>query len=736
MRRWLRRLLWGLAGLGVAVGGLAVWVFWPESAAGEVAGLEAAAERYDATIARDAYGVPYVLGPRNVDVAYGLAYAHAEDDFLTIQQSLLAARGKLATIYGKDAAPNDYVVGLLRIWDTVDERYDVDLSPEVRAICDAYADGINHYAADHPGDALKGLFPVTGRDIVAASVHKSPLFFGLEETLIELFDDEPGADVSPRFEAATPFGSNVMAVAPSRSEDGSTLFVSNSHQPWEGPVAWYEANVHSDEGWHFSGALFPSMPVFALGTNGDVAWSFTVNHPDLVDVYLLDVDPEDETRYRFDGEWRTFEVRQVPISVRIVGRFRWTVTREALWTEYGPAIRRPHGTYAIRYAGMGLAGIYEQLFRMGTASTFEEWAAPLRDQSGLPTFNVGYADRTGRIFYGYHALLPVRDEHYDWSLYLPGDTSETLWTRYLAFDDLPHVLDPDAGFIQNANSTPWQTTGTLDDPDPAGWSATLGIEDWPTNRSLRALELLGGDPSISLDELASYKHDLTYHPASDVARWRDHLVATIDPEELADRYGIDPDDGRAALTTLSEWDLSTDLDSRGTALMVATMSWIFDEMEDDDRIEFDPSQLTHSEVPDEVLEESFAAAIEWVADNHGRTDPVWGEVNRLRRGDVDLPVAGGPDVLRAVYGERERDGTFTGVAGDAYMLVVRWDARGVLGASSLHQYGSATADEDSPHYADQVLPFLEERFKPVWFTPEEILANAERVYRPGEDPDA
>jgi acyl-homoserine lactone acylase PvdQ len=508
-------LLWGLGGLALVIGGLSVWVFWPESAAGEVEGLDTVADRYDVRIVRDEYGVPYVLGPRNVDVAYGLAFAHAEDDFLTIQQSALAARGILATIYGTDAAPNDYLVGLLRIWETVDERYESDLSPEVRAICEAYADGINHYAALHPDEALKGLFPLTGRDIVAGSVHKSPLFFGLEETLIDLFDDEPASDVSPRFGA---YGSNVMAVAPSRSEDGSTLFVSNSHQPWEGPVAWYEANVHSEEGWHFSGALFPGMPIFALGTNGDLAWSFTVNHPDLVDVYRLELDPEDDGRYRYEGEWREFETWEVPITVRIVGRFRWTVTREALWTEYGPAIRRPHGTYAVRYAGMGLAGIYEQLFRMGTAETFEEWSSPLRIQRGLPTFNVGYADHTGRIFYAYHALLPVRDEHYDWSLYLPGDTAETLWMEYLPFEELPQVLDPAAGFIQNANSTPWQTTGTATDPSPGDWSATLGIEDWPTNRSLRALELLGADPAISLEELLAYKHDLRYHPDSDVAR--------------------------------------------------------------------------------------------------------------------------------------------------------------------------------------------------------------------------
>jgi len=73
------------------------------------------------------------------------------------------------------------MVGLLRLWDTVDSRYEVDLSPETRAVCEAYAAGLNYSAALHPDEVLPGLFPVSGKDVVAGSVHKSPLFFGLDK---------------------------------------------------------------------------------------------------------------------------------------------------------------------------------------------------------------------------------------------------------------------------------------------------------------------------------------------------------------------------------------------------------------------------------------------------------------------------------------------------------------------------------------------------------------------------
>jgi acyl-homoserine lactone acylase PvdQ len=451
-----------------------------------------------------------------------------------------------------------------------------------------------------------------------------------------------------------------------------------------------------------------------------------------VDVYQLEVDPDDDSRYRYDGEWRDFEVRQIPITVRLFGRFRWTVTREALWTEYGPAVRRPHGTFAIRYAGMGLAGIYDQLFRMATASTLAEWSEPLRDQTGLPTFNVGYADRNGTVAYIYHGLLPVRSDGYDWSLDLDGTTSATRWTEYVPFDELPRVIDPSAGFIQNSNSTPFITTGWPDDPVQSAFSETLGVETDPTNRSLRSVGLLNGDRSISLDDLLAIKFDTTYHPDSLVASWRDDLVTRVVPATLAESHDLEPVVVFAALETLRRWDLRASLDSRGMALMTVTLTYVYDAMEDDDRVDFDPSQLVDAEVPAEVLDAALANAIEWLMEHHGRVDPPWSDVNRLVRGDLELPIDGGPDLLRAVYGERRDDGTLEGVAGDAYVLVVEWDRFGAFSGRSIHQYGSATLDEESPHYADQAPLFVDREFTPVLLDAEEVLDDAVRTYRPGE----
>jgi len=314
---------WGLLLVLLSVLGALVYIFWPQRV--DLAYLAQVGENYDVRILRDTWGVPHIFGQTDADTAYGLAYAHAEDDFKTIQQSLLAARGRLASVYGKDAAPNDYMVHLLRIWDVVEAGYESDLSPETRAILEAYADGLNHYAALHPGEVLAGeLFPVTGQDIVAGSVHKSPLFFGLDETLIELFENERQKELSPRPSSLVDirFGSNTFSVGPSRTPNGSTYLAVNSHQPWEGPVTWYEAHVHSQQGWDAVGGLFPGSPVIIHGHNRDLGWAFTVNQADWVDVYLLETNPEDPNQYRFDGQWLELERRTAPISVKLLGRFK------------------------------------------------------------------------------------------------------------------------------------------------------------------------------------------------------------------------------------------------------------------------------------------------------------------------------------------------------------------------------------------------------------------------------
>jgi penicillin amidase/acyl-homoserine-lactone acylase len=678
------------------------------------AALLATVRPHDVRILRDHWGVPHVFGRTDADVAYGLAWAHAEDDFPTIQAALLAARGRLASVLGEPGAANDYLVHLLRVWDVVDARYETDLDPRTRAVCEAYAEGINHYAALHPELAIPQLYPARGKDVVAGFVHKLPLFFGLDRTLRELYAPERRRSLTRKGEASwrsgaeePPFGSNAFAVGPGRSADGHTRLLVNSHQPWEGAVTWYEVHLRSDEGWDAVGGLFPGAPVVLHGHNRRLGWAHTVNRPDLVDVYVLTTHPDDLNQYLFEGAWRELEVRTAPIRVKLLGPLSWTFHREVLWSVYGPVVRRPHGTYAIRYAGMDEVRQVEQWYRMNKAGNFDEWQAALGIQA-LPSLNVTYADAAGNVQYVYNALLPQRAPGYDWSGYLPGDTSETLWTEFLPFERLPRVTNPASDFVQNCNSTPFLTTVGAGNPDASQYAGSFGIETRMTNRALRALELLGGDASITHDEFLAYKFDRTFSRESAVAGTLRRLLDQVPEDEAT----------RDALGLLRGWDLTAETDSTAMALAVLTL-------QPDERGEVPEADAA-------ALRQRLAEAADELKRRFGRLDVPWSQVLRLRRGPVDVGLDGGPDLLHAIYARAGADGRLVGTAGDSYVLVADWDRDGRVRSWSVHQYGSATLDAGSPHYADQSRLFAERRLKPVWLDEADIRANLEREYRPGE----
>jgi penicillin amidase/acyl-homoserine-lactone acylase len=696
--------------LFAALGGAALWALWPVQVAFDAAPLLAAAERYEVRILRDRFGVPHVYGKTDPDVAYGLAFAHCEDDFATIQRVLLSSRGRLASVDGAEAAPVDYLFHWFGVAEAVAAGYATALSPEARALAEAYADGVNHYAALHAEQVLPGVVPARGQDVVAGFTFRTPFFYGLDRALRPLFEEEEPDALAVWLEApAWALGSNAIAVAPSRSADGATRLLVNSHQPYTGPVAWYEVRLHSDEGWDVTGGVFPGSPVVLHGTNRDLGWASTVNTPDLADVYRLEIDPEDPDRYRLDGAWRRLERGEVALEVKLLGRLSWTLRREILRSAHGPVIRQPHGTYALRFAGMGELRHLDQYRAMNRAASFAEWQAALRMQA-IPSVNFVYADRAGNVAYFYNARFPKRVPGLDWQRVLPGDRSDLIWQETLPFDAVPKVVNPRSGFVVNANHTPFRSTDPADAPDPAGFAPELGIESRLTNRGLRALELFGGDESITREEFRAYKYDKRYAKDSDAQR----IVAEI----LASDYTGDAD-LMAGQQLLRRWRGGAEADDPAAALAILSATPVV------------MAKLQGREPPS--VQGSYRAAERMLLRYHGRLGVPWGEVNRFRRGALDLPANGGPDVLRALEDfELEDDGTYAVNSGDSLVIFVEWDRAGRQTVESIHQFGSATLDARSPHYADQVPLFLAEQTKTVPMDRAQLAPQVERDYRPGE----
>lgn len=706
----------------VATIGGAVYLKTPSGPALDYAGFKTYAQKYDARIIRDNFGVPHIYGKTDGDTAFGLAYAHSEDDWETIQDTLIGSRGMAAQFKGKAVAPTDYLYDLFKVREAVDTKYE-GLPKTVRDVAEGYAAGINLFVAEHPDRAKRGLFPVTGRDVISGVTWATPFFYRMDEDLAGLFSDGDKPQVSPwgrdayvddKFIGALPQavrGSNAFAIAPKRSEDGHTRLVINSHQPMTGPYAWYEAHTVSEEGTNIAGANFPGTPILAQGVTPYVGWGHTVNKPDLVDIYELTVDRSKKPKqYKLDGEWRDFEITTSKFRVKLWGPFSLPVTRDVLWSAHGPVLDTPNGFYALRYAGMGEVNQLTQWIAMGKARSLEEWQAAL-NINGLLSFNAIWATADGNIGALYNARMPKRIEGPDWLSVLPGDRSELIWTETVPVSKLPQAVNPDAGWVFSANHTPFKMSEPDSSPKREDFSSTYGVEHRMTNRAMRALDLFSNDDAISREELLAYRADTKYHP--EFKLWQ--TVIELATAEVNDPLLM------AGQDVLRNWNGDTDVDNQSAALAVVT------------------GMLAHgSEFKEDLMPpmDAYKKAVDILNETYGRLDPRWGDVNRIKRGEVDVEINGAPDVLRAIYADPNtisKNGAMYSLAGDTHIMIADWTSEGDLNLASIHNFGSATLDESSPHYNDQTKVFAKGGFKNMPTKFEDVLAVATRDYRPGKE---
>ncbi|MBL6704133.1 MAG: penicillin acylase family protein [Pseudomonadales bacterium] len=671
------------------------------------------AESFEASIERDQYGVPHIYGATDADAAFGLAYAQAEDAWPIMEGSLPFFRGSAGLYEGREGAQSDYLVKWLDLWGTLDRDYEQVLSPEIRRYVEAFAEGFNAFIRDNPSEAKHPeLLPITGKDIIAGHMLRHPLFYGFDGPVLELFGEERPNTVSKapyNPKPKDPIGSNATAIAPSRTEDGSTYLIINSHQPLTGPVAWYEAHLQSGEGLDVMGGLFPGAPTIGVGFTKEHGWGATVNKPDLVDIYVLEMNPDDPNQYRLDGEWQNLEVSKVKLKLKLWGFFPWSVSREVLRSVHGPALRTDHGVYAIRYAGMDEMKQVEQWLAMNKAKNFEEWQAAIA-LNYIQSFNFVYANRHGDIHFIHNAQLPMRAPNWQWDQYLPGDRSDLIWDAYHPTSSLPQVTNPSSGFVHSANQTPFNITAASDNPRQRDVPANGGWQTRMTNRATRGLELFEDFGEISFDEAWQLKHDNSY---SINYRGIAFLQQVTSLPKTSDRIA-------EAIDILSNWDRATDKNNRGAALGVCVLAaeWQAE------------SGGSSNPDPQPILDD----CIEQTLDIGGRLDPRWGDVNRHGRDDTHWPVAGGPDTLRAIYSRRlDGDDHLTAVAGDGLYYLIRWMPDGDMRALGTHQYGNDMTNPDSPHYLDQAEDFTNEVLHQPLYSDQDRIGRITRRYNVRSD---
>ncbi|MBP7390289.1 MAG: penicillin acylase family protein, partial [Chitinophagales bacterium] len=390
------------------------------------------------TIVRDSFGVPHIYGKTDAEAAYGLAWAHSEDDFKSIQQNLLAAKGMLGQVMGKEGVLFDYGLTFFGIDTLVDNNYKRVLSSDFRKVLDGYIQAVNDYAAIHPDEVLlKKALPFKAQDMVKGSTLTLTLFAGAGIALKSIRDNHIELLHQPN-----EVGSNSLAIAPTYTEDGKAWLLVNSHQPIEGRFAWYEAHIKSDEGWDIIGGLFPGGATIFVGSTKNLGWAHTTNYHSFGDIYKLE---HKGNKYRYDGAWQKFEMKKARLKVKL-GGIKIGITKKIRVSEYGPVFQSKHGWYALRYPGAMDFRATEQWYRMNKAKNFTEFQNALKMEA-IPLFNITYADRDGNIFYESGCQVPLRDSALNWHTPITANTSAYKWTKLVPYEQKARLLNPSCGYL-------------------------------------------------------------------------------------------------------------------------------------------------------------------------------------------------------------------------------------------------------------------------------------------------
>ena len=705
----------------------------PVSTAADRRRMEALAR--SVTIYRDIWGVPHVVGTTDESAMFGAAYARAEDQLPEDEPFFLDALGRRAELDGEEEFDADRLVRAYRIPDLARAEYET-APPKIRAMAEAYADGVNYFLLRNPGVRWHVLDRFEPWYVFA--------FYRLDAGPWLAGPDERVAFRAP---AGPSNGSNAWAVGPSRTASGHAMLFSNTHMRFNVP---YEFHVTSDEGLNASGITgYAMVGLPFVGRNERIGWTVTVNYPDVVDVYRLTFDdPDDPLAYRYGDGYRRAEEWAETIRVRTEnGVDERPVTFRR--SHHGPVFEvAPGEHYAIRRANQDGGSLFPLYYAIAKARNLDEFKAAF-ELGRLVYHNFVYADVDGNIFYLYGGAHPRKDPRFDWERPVDGSDPATEWQGTLSVAETPQIANPASGWLQNANATPFHASAPGDNPDPSAYPPYLVREAGPRTRrplidgdgngarARQSRRLLAAESAITFDRWTTLATD-NYFLAADeelhglFAEWT--RLAAADPPRA--RALDEP------LRLLRAWDRRGAAHSVATTLFVRWREEALAAADEDDAAAGGAGGGRDADWPRSA---ALEAAIADLTARHGTWRTSWGDINRHQRPlfregrsyeddapSLPLPAADA-DVVGSILtasserppGARRRYATF----GNTYVAVMEFSTP--IRARTVVPYGQS-GDPASPHFFDQAPLFVAGRFKPSWFTMEEIEANLERRYHPGE----
>lgn len=679
------------------------------------------------TIRRTEHGVPHILAKDFRGVGIGLGYTQVEDYGDRVILGAVRAKGWMGRTFGKDSIAGDFAAQIDA--RRVQETFPL-LDAETREVYEGFAEGINIFIRAHPNRVPAWAKPVfNGYDIAAMDIGDAGISAAQRLVTRQLARDSARNAGLPREEEEAPAysddGSNAWAFAPSRSKTGNAILLRNPHLAWT--AGYWEAHVTVPGKLDFYGDFRIGSPFAVVaGFNANLGWATTNNAADLDEVYALDVDPAEPDHYLFDGV--SIAVRSINITVSFTSaNGLQQESRVFLTTPIGPVVHRTKDKiYVVRAGPDGEYRAGEQFLRMMRARNLSEWKKALTMRARA-TSNLTYADRAGNIFLIWMASVPRRPGASGGdTVALPAHNSREIWTSLVGLDSLPQVLNPRGGYVQNSNDPPYYTN----------LHAILDTLKYPSyferpNLGLRtqlALQLIDNTRKLSLEDVMKLKHSYRMLLADRVK---------LDLVKLIRASATDTAVLNAA-NVLQRWDNTTSPNSKGSTLFEAWFRRYTAQAKDSTFAEpWTPAKLITTPRgigKPEFATAAFALAVDDIKKRYGATDVAWGDVHRVRRGNVDVPVGGCTGLLgcfRVLSYTTASDGKQIASTGDGWILGIEFAKTGPRALSVL-AYGQSP-DSASPFHADQAEMFAKGQMKTVRFTEADVQKHSTRTYKPGDN---
>lgn len=689
------------------------------------------------SITRDDWGIAHIHGKTDADAVFGMAYAQAEDDFNRVEANFMTSLGRTAEAEGEKAIWADLRQKLFI--DPAVLKADYAKSPAwLKALMNAWADGLNYYLDTHPTVkprviqrfepwmALSFSEGSIGGDIERVALTQLEAFYGKRQ--LAMTADEKGLLFKE------PTGSNGIAIAPKLTLDGEAMLLINPHTSF---FFRSEMQVSSNEGLNAYGATTWGQFFIYQGFNAKAGWMHTSSGVDVVDEFAETIVEKDGQRfYKYGDQLRPLKTEVITVPYRAadgaMAERKFTVFK----THRGPIVREEGGKWiSIALMNKPVAALQQSFLR--TKATDYASFMKVAELKANSSNNTLFASAKGEIAYLHPQFIPVRDDRFDYTKPVDGSNPATDWKGLHALKDAPHVLNPPNGWTFNTNNWPYTAAGPYSPKraDFPKYMDTFGENP----RGLHAELVLKDVKNLTLGGLI----EKAYNPyLTAFAR----LIPTLETA-----YAATPDSDpvkakvAAQVAALAAWDRKWSTRSTETSLAVFWGEAMWAKAAPAAKAE---GLNAYDYMADKLSPADKLAALAEASDrltaDFGSWKTPWGQINRFQRNDgaivqtfddskPSLPVGftSAQWGSLASFGAKRWPGTkkYYGTLGNSFVAVVQFGDKVRARAISA---GGESGDPASPHFYDQAQRYVIGNLRDVYFYPEDVKKHAVRTYRPGE----